>query len=217
MHGPNQSNWNSVVLAFQYAICVFSLPLRSPFFLYCLLIFSSDDLIFIVMWHWISQVSSSLCYARYCGSSLVFHLQTDCTPFSLDCPVIPHSFVFWTTVDEDWVPKSTTRDKQNKKKKPLVFQGIGRNEVETENIFLQKAWGRIHMQNTTPGPSVLGRLSSNFFPSPNFSSLTMCFHSAGEIFSLNSCTKVPWTSESFVVLRTKLHSQLHWCKYKLSH
>lgn len=60
MHGPNQSNWNSAVLAFQYPICLFSVPLRNSFVLYYPLIFSSDDLIFIIMWHWISQVSSSL-------------------------------------------------------------------------------------------------------------------------------------------------------------
>lgn len=73
------------------------------------------------------------------------------------------------------------------------------------------------MQNTNPGPSVLDRLSSYFFPPPDLTTLTMCFHRAGDTLPLNSCTKVSCTSESFVTLRTKLCSQLHWCKYKLIH
>lgn len=120
--------------------------------------------------------------------------------------------ILWITIDQDWISKSSPRYKQNNRKELLVLQHIWRNEVETENTFLKNAWGTIHLQNPTPGPSLPGRLSSFFFPSPKLSSLPVMFPQ-GRIFQLNTCTSVLGTGKCFVELWTKLCSQLHWCKY----
>lgn len=217
---------SSAVLAFQYLICLFSPLLRISLFLSSPLTFTSDN-IFIIHVRVALSISGDFIVLDTVivpdFSKLISFLliqQTNLIPslIRLSCYItgatsqVDNLSILWITIDQDWVSKSSPTYKQNNRKELLVLQHIWRNEVETENTFLKNAWGTIHLQNPTPGPSLPGRLSSFFFPSPELSSLPVMFPQ-GRIFPLNTCTSVLGTGKCFVELWTKLCSQLDWCKY----